>query len=224
MNIDPALLARTYRDPIALTFLVVDLLPIFAVLFLGWGAVELVFLYWLENLVIGLMTIARMLAVGTLNRDESLPGAVGLSAFFTVHYGMFCFVHGVFLVTFAELSAGGDGGAGFDTPVGVIGFAMGSADAMAGFITLILAANIAAFVADDIFRGEAATSSLQAEMMSPYGRIIVLHVGIFAGAFALMALGEPMIGVLALILLRVAWGVFLSILRRRRLDQNSAQS
>ena len=47
-NVDPALLSRTYRDPLAIFGLVVDLLPIFAVLTLGWGAAPLVFLYWLE--------------------------------------------------------------------------------------------------------------------------------------------------------------------------------
>ncbi|MEM6666780.1 MAG: DUF6498-containing protein [Pseudomonadota bacterium] len=218
MNIDPALLARTYRDPVALFFLIVDLLPIIAVLFFGWGAVPLVFLYWLENVIIGVFTIARMLAVGAMSRDANLPGAIGLSVFFTFHYGMFCFVHGVFLVTFAAMSAGDMGGAGLETPVGVFGTAENTSGSMSLFVALIVAANAVAFVQDYLLRGEAAHSTLHGEMMSPYGRIIVLHVGIFAGAFALMALGEPMIGVLALILLRVAWGVFLSVRRRLRLD------
>ena len=41
-----------------------------------------------------------------------------------------------------------------------------------------------------------------AEMFAPYGRIVVLHFGIFAGAGALFLLGQPMVGVLALILFR----------------------
>ena len=47
--LDPNTLARTYRDPVAIVILAVDLFPIWAVLTLGWGAAPLVFLYWLEN-------------------------------------------------------------------------------------------------------------------------------------------------------------------------------
>mgnify|MGYP001804404904 FL=1 len=55
-------------------------------------------------------------------------------------------------------------------------------------------------------------------MQAPYGRIIILHIGIFAGAFAMAAIGEPMWGILALILLRALWGVFLTVRRRSRID------
>ncbi len=48
-------------------------------------------------------------------------------------------------------------------------------------------------------------------MTAPYGRVIVLHIGIFAGAGALILLGDPMIGVLALILLRVIWGIHVNM-------------
>ena len=40
----------------------------------------------------------------------------------------------------------------------------------------------------------------------------------FAGAFAMAAIGEPMWGILALILLRALWGVFLTVRRRSRID------
>ena len=49
---DPDLFARAYRDPMAWLTLLVDLLPVIAVVFFGWKAVPLVALYWLENLVI----------------------------------------------------------------------------------------------------------------------------------------------------------------------------
>lgn len=67
-------------------------------------------------------------------------------------------------------------------------------------------------------RGEYRESSIDQEMMKPYGRVIVLHIAIFAGAFAMAALGEPLWGVLALILLRAVWGVFLSVRRRLQID------
>jgi len=39
-------------------------------------------------------------------------------------------------------------------------------------------------------------------MMAPYGRIVVLHVAILIGGFGAMALGEPLVVLLALVLLK----------------------
>ena len=217
MGIDPAVLARTYRDPIAVVGLIVDLIPIYAVLALGWGAVPLVFLYWLENVVVGAATVLRMLLAGVLGGAVVLFSALFLSAFFTFHYGMFCFVHGTFLMTFAEMGAGGS--PGFEGPVGLVVYALQAGPGMLGFVALIAAFNLVLVLNDDLRNGQVGGESVQEIMMTPYGRVVVLHVGIFAGAGALIALGQPMIGVLALILLRVVWGVFLTVRRRLRLDK-----
>ena len=73
--LDPNTLARTYRDPVAWAILAVDLFPIWAVLTLGWGAIPLVFLYWLENLIIGAVALAKMIA--TSMKDHPI-GAMGM--------------------------------------------------------------------------------------------------------------------------------------------------
>ena len=214
--LDPNTLARTYRDPIAWLILAVDLFPIIAVLTMGWGAAALVFLYWLENLIIGAATLAKMTATSLKNGPGGLVGMAFLGPFFFIHYGMFCFVHGVFVSLFANLSSGTE--PGFPTPFGLIDQALNSGPNMTTFILAIIAVQIILFAQDYILRGEYRESSVDKEMMAPYGRIIVLHFGIFAGAFAMAALGEPMIGILALILLRALWGVFLTVRRRMRLD------
>ena len=89
---DPDLFARTYRDPLALLSLFVDLLPIFAIFAFGWGATPLVALYWLENLVIGVVTLARMLGAFFANMGANAM-ALFLGPFFVVHYGLFCHCH-----------------------------------------------------------------------------------------------------------------------------------
>ena len=58
--LDPSLIARTYRDPLAWLSLATDLVPIAAILVFGWGATPLVALYWLENLIIGAYTVLRL--------------------------------------------------------------------------------------------------------------------------------------------------------------------
>jgi hypothetical protein len=75
------------------------------------------------------------------------------------------------------------------------------------FIYAIIAFQVLVFVWEFVLKGEWRTTNPMAEMFAPYGRIIVLHLAIFGGAFALFALGQPMIGVLALILFRAVYGV-----------------
>ena len=216
--LNPDTLARTYRDPIAWLILAVDLFPIVAVLTLGWGATPLVFLYWLENLIIGAVTLARMTATSLKDGPAGLVIMAFLGPFFFVHYGMFCFVHGVFVSVFANLSGGIQDGFGFPTPFSLIDQALGSGANMTVFVIAIIALQAFLFVQDFLWRGQYKRSEVQTEMMAPYGRIIVLHIGLFAGAFAMIALGEPMLGVLALILLRALWGIVMSMHRRVRLD------
>lgn len=219
--LNPDTLARTYRDPIAWLILTVDLFPILAVLTMGWGATPLVFLYWLENLIIGAVTLARMTATSVKDGPSGLVIMAFLGPFFFVHYGMFCFVHGVFVSVFANLSGGiegGIGGAGFPTPFSLIDQALTSGANMTLFVIAIIALQVFLFVQDFLWRGQYKRSEVQTEMMAPYGRIIVLHIGLFAGAFAMVALGEPMLGILALIILRALWGIIMSVHRRTQLD------
>lgn len=216
--LDPNALARTYRDPISWLILAVDLFPIIAVFTLGWGAAPLVLLYWLENLIIGAVALARMIATSVKEHPIGLIGMVFLGPFFTVHYGMFCFVHGIFVNAFAFGDTPEGGGPGFPSPIGLIENALNSGANMSTFVLVIIALQVFLFVQDFILRGEYRRTTVDKEMMAPYGRIIVLHIGIFAGAFAMAAMGEPLWGILGLIGLRALWGVFLSVRRRLRLD------
>jgi hypothetical protein len=75
------------------------------------------------------------------------------------------------------------------------------------FICAIIAFQLLVFFWEFVIKGEWRTTNPMAEMFAPYGRIMVLHLAIFGGAFALFALGQPMIGVLALILFRAVYGV-----------------
>ena len=207
--------SRALRDPVTASGLIIDLFPIFAVLNWGWDAAPLVLLYWLENLIIGVVTLARMVWAGV--SGGGLTGLLGVAffgAFFIVHYGMFCAVHGLFLFSFLADSGGVSSApmSPFD-----LGFMVGEAIESAQGMRIILALIIGwqayrlfeEFHKDDSYKDMA----LQKVMFAPYGRIVVLHIGIFAGAFGVIALGEPMIGILAIILLRAIWGLIANTLK-----------
>ncbi|MEL6860820.1 MAG: DUF6498-containing protein [Pseudomonadota bacterium] len=219
--LDPNTLARTYRDPVAWAILAVDLFPIWAVLTLGWGAIPLVFLYWLENVIIGAVTLAKMTATSMKDHPIGAIGMAFIGPFFIFHYGMFCFVHGVFVSVFAQMSVENGDMSGFPNPLGLINQALLSGENMPTFILAIIALQVFLFFQDFILRGEYRETTIEKEMSAPYGRIIVLHIGIFAGAFAMAVIGEPMWGILALIGLRALWGVFLTVRRRIQLDETT---
>ena len=213
---DPDLFARTYRDPLAWLTLLVDLLPIIAVVLFGWKAVPLVALYWLENLVIGAFTILRML--GTIAANAlNIPIAMFMVPFFTVHYGMFCFGHGIFLSAFAGGGVG-DAAPGFNGMRMLVDWALGTGPYMLWFVGAIILVNSIFYLVDFIGRGDFRKTQLPVEMFAPYGRIVTLHVAIILGAGLMLAFGQPLLGVLILIILRVVFGMFLNMLRQRKIE------
>lgn len=199
--------------PLAL-LIAANLIPVVGVLFWGWSAFEIVALYWFENVVIGAVNILKLAtACGEGRRHPNLakhiqitptPGILLHGAklfmipFFTFHYGMFCFVHGMFVF----ILLGGKGG---DIPGGnpVAGMTemIGSIFSSGGgwFVLAIIASHLLSFGYHFIGKGEFRHASTSQVMAAPYGRIVVLHLAIIFGAFVTAALGSPVFMLLLLI-------------------------
>jgi hypothetical protein len=53
--------SRTFDPRVGLALLIgLNLVPLFGVLNWGWQTFDLIFLYWMENVIIGLFALARM--------------------------------------------------------------------------------------------------------------------------------------------------------------------
>jgi hypothetical protein len=180
-----------------------NLIPLIGVLFWGWSAFALIFLYWMENLVIGVRTLGAVVASGVLGGAERAAGAIGLGAFFVVHYGMFCFVHGIFVLVLF-----GSGMAGF-SPFELVNAAQTLVKSEPGFAAGLASIVLWQFVQFALFvmRGEASEASPLALMGAPYPRIIVLHVTIIIGGFLLMLLNQPLAGLVLLVMIKAAFDV-----------------
>lgn len=206
---DPQYWRSVGRNPAAMIGLVADLAPILAVLFWGWGAAALVMLYWVENVIIGAYVVPRMI-VAVLGRHGPV-GAIGLLfglPFFAFHYGMFCAVHGIFLVMFlGSQQAVRVSPDPFTMIQRLFEGSLSFAPHMNWIVLLVIAAHGAVFVWDFLIRQGWRESSFDQEMGAPYGRIVILHFGIFVLGGAMMFLGDPMIGALFLVLARAAWGL-----------------
>jgi hypothetical protein len=204
-----------HASPIAISLLVAaNCVPLAGVLLLGWDLPTLVALYWLENGVVGLFALGRILtAQGQVvslpsaaspmtrpggppppppppplfSRGLIEPGAGSLLArlmlapFFVVHYGTFWLVHGVFvwLVLPSLFADAGAPPSQPDVPVVML----------AGIAMVI--SHGASFLFNWLGAGEYRTASPAAEMAAPYLRVVVLHLTILFGAFAVAVLGAP---------------------------------
>lgn len=180
-----------------------NLIPVIGVLFWGWSAFALIVLYWLENLVIGVRTLASMFASAALAGGVNWVGALFFGAFFTLHYGLFCFGHGIFVMALFGGSFYGDSILDLGGAVGAL-FATQS-NLLIGFASIIVwqVVQFSRF----LLSGEARRTNLLELMGSPYPRIIVLHVTIIFGGFVLMLLNQPVGGILVLALVKMAYDV-----------------
>jgi hypothetical protein len=193
------------RSRSALALVLGNLFPLFGVLFLDWDIGAVVVLYWSENLIIGALNIAKMITVAG-------AGGIPLSLFFLIHYGGFCAVHGLFIQTLlldAQPAFGALNWPFFLVFVELLVvvcsqmFATAPAAWILAFIGLAISHGYS-FFSNFIARGEYREATAKALMAAPYRRIMALHIAIIAGGFAVMSLGEPVVLLLVLIVLKTA--------------------
>ncbi len=176
-----------------------NLLPLCGVFLWGWQSFDLVFLYWMENVVIGAVMILRMV----VRRYESLfelAFPLFLAPFFVVHYGMFCWGHGTFVI-----SLFGDFSNGMDLMPAVL--------EVLAEPTMLMALASLVFLQlfdwqRDIARHGFGTDSVKDVMVAPYRRIVVLHITIIASGFLLGVLEEPLAGLVLLVVLKTLFDLW----------------
>lgn len=193
----------------------------YGVLLLGWPVFAVMALFWFENVVIGVFNVAKMLTAGARIGPIGVIGALALAAFFTVHYGMFTAVHGVFVVALfgGELGRGTMNGGLFAPLLRMLDHLVADGDGLlaAGAIVALHAAGFAQWWS----AARVVPPPLKELMSAPYGRIAVLHVSLIAAGFIVQALKAPVAGALLLIGLKLAHDL-LALSRARKQGTNGA--
>lgn len=177
----------------------------FGVFYWGWSLFEIFYLYWLENVILGAFTWLRMLLSGAANGIAGLLGALFMMGFFTIHYGMFCTVHGIFVV---DLFYSGDIQAEFNPfQLLSIPFTIG----IDGFIWILAGIILVEFVyfLQAAMKDRSKNRPLNAIMGSPYGRIVVLHLTIIFGGLAAQEMGVSMIALALFVFLKTVYDLSL---------------
>lgn len=191
-----------------LALLAANAIPLVGVLAWGWDAARIVFLYWFENVVIGGINVLKILMAAGVPPDpggkpdtseevENLrrfqhASKVFLVPFFLVHYGLFTFVHGVFL--FVLFSQAGKPPGDFGNPF--TGLPAMVAKVLAGgggwAALALVTSHLYSFGANFVAGGEWRRKSAMDLMGEPYGRVVVLHLAILFGGLAVQFLGNPL--------------------------------
>ena len=194
---------------------VANLIPLIGVLFFGWSVWNILVIYWLENGIVGVINVLKMsVATG----DEVTPGVtlmvngrpatsatkMGLIPFFIVHYGIFWFVHGIFVLTLpAFFSLMSDDGMTLD--LGPVVFAA---------LGLAISHGLS-FWWNFLHGGEYRRTAAAALMFAPYRRLVALHITIIFGAFAVMFTGAPAAAVAVLVAIKTAIDLGLHLAEHR---------
>ena len=195
----------------AYALIAANLIPLVGVMFFGWSLPLVMTLYWLENVVIGFYTLAKMMVV-TLSSGQ-LSNLLQV-AFFCVHYGIFCSVHGMILFDILNIEVTDLLKAEFillhPQPLFEFLTTTFGDPLLLGLVALILSHGFSMF--EHFFqRGEKERLSFQVLMFSPYPRIIILHVAIIGGAMLIETFGSPTYLLLVLVAVKIIMDVKLHL-------------
>lgn len=188
--------------PSTVALLMANMVPLFGALFWGWKTYDILVVFWLENVVIGVLNVARMVSTLILSRRFAL---IPMIPFFCFHYGMFTMGHGFFIkLMFGPGSENGFEPAPdhnlFDVP-------LPEGEQFLALIALLFSHTVS-FVVNFIGKGEYKKATEKTLMTSPYARIIVLHIAILFGGFAVEATGETIFALVLLVVLKIAIDLF----------------
>lgn len=179
----------------SISLVVANMVPLFGALFFGWSLSGIVFLYWCENVVVGVYNVARM-ARSTGPVSEGLGFRMNgrpyvpemkrsLILFFIFHYGLFTLGHGLFVVTM---------------------FGQSDVAPLWMFITLcsLFMSHGISYWSNFIGKREFERVSVPQLFIHPYKRIVVLHLTVIFGGFLAQSVGWGISGALFLIGLKTA--------------------
>lgn len=198
--------AEFQKNPFPVLVIVLgNMVPIAGIMLWGWALFDMFYLYWIENVVIGVFTLIRMLVSGFYFGFTGVFSALFMGAFFVVHYGMFCMGHGMIMteIFYPDLPFELTEQNLFLLPW-MVDDMQGFVWAFAGIVIVELAYHLKA-ISDDRSRMQAAP----AIMFAPYGRIIILHLVIILGGLLSVSLGFPPAALMMLVVLKIFYDITL---------------
>ena len=158
----------------------------------------MIFLYWMESIIIGFFNIFKMILAGMFDQDRNfylagLLGAIGLTLFFIIHFGGFNAGHFVFLLVFSMINSGAENELqlawdNFLHAFSPLGIASSKQLLFSPFfaVLLLFSSHLLSFIINFLKPAKFYKQQVTELMFIPYKRVIVMHITIIASAFALV--------------------------------------
>lgn len=180
----------------------------------------LIQLYWLENVIIGAFLILKILCL-PVDSGKSLFKNLFSSAFFSIHFGGFCAIHGMLLYSFF-----GDG-SGADHISDSLHNELGPLVILemlyratiytwqtfsAGFhwtVYGLIISHAIEFIQNHLANGKYKHTNANKLAKEPYRHVIIMHVALIACAIPINALGSPLLLLIALIVGKTGLDIYL---------------
>ena len=182
---------QAVRSPTSIALIVANLVPLVGVLFFDWSLFTVMFCFWLESAVIGVLNILKLVIVANILGIIMVP-------FFVVHYGAFMSGHLVFIL--ALFAPDERSFSGLLPPADLLTSQI--MNVWPAFLSICLSHGISFFY-NFIGKKEFRRSTPEKQMMAPYGRIILMHVTIIFGGWLVLALGATVMALVLLIVLKI---------------------
>lgn len=173
------------RKPSVMALLAANAVPVVGVLAFDWDLRMILFLYWAESAVIGFYNVLKMMCIGGI---VALP----ICVFFSAHYGIFMMVHLGFIFAITTFGKMSPGAMPFEGALEVLGD-WGVWTGIAGLFISHGVSFVINFLPESRELNSTAerTAAVGKQMAAPYGRIILMHMTLLIGAFAVTLLGAP---------------------------------
>ncbi|KAA9153711.1 hypothetical protein FPZ12_033925 [Amycolatopsis acidicola] len=221
---------KSDRSWVATTALVlVNLLPLTAVLWRGWQPGDVLVVYWLENIAIGFWACLRLHTARGPERPSVIRDRAGGHArpsvpLFVALYGFFTFVQGglvgavgqgplLWYLWLADKLTGADFTMSLGENSSVLAHSPGG---YLGMLLIYLFSQGLAFRGDWLKRGERDKLGRVDVFDFTLGRMLVLHFTLIGGFFLFGATGSELAWACLLIALKIALEVTLYYFSRRR--------
>ncbi len=200
--------------------IIANLIPIFGVWFLDWSAIEVFTVYALETLIVGILTVVKLLIATLYKRQDTWnnngqvtrQSGIFFILFFIAHFGLFAAVQTTIFSQVAGITPPNSGPLHFffhwwEYINEDIAWMLG------GFVISYLARDLIPF----LVRRDYKNVSMLRLMFQPYGRVLVQQFTVILGSmFLTFGLGKIFILVFALA--KIAFEVLADF--NRLLDKN----
>ena len=185
-----------------------NLFPIVGVLALGWDLGQLMVLFWVENAVIGIYGLVKLVIVERWLALLSAP-------FFVGHFGFFMTLHFMFIY---YLFVAGLEGPKLDASV-----VLALLTPLWTAILAIFVSHGVSFFSNFLGRREYLDRKPRDQTLEPYKRVMLMHFTIVLGGWAVFALGQPIYALLLLVVLKIGMDLRAHLKEHRGQDASQAR-